>query len=338
MRTTTITTTTTLASPRRRQLLTLTAAAAGVVAAPGIVRAQSSDRPVRFVLPVSAGSGVDTIVRACAPTLALQLRRPVVVENQPGAGGITGTATLVKAAPDGFTLSVVSNNHVIFPSVYKSLPFDPIADITPITVLGSTPLAVVVNPHKLPVKTVPELVALLKANPGKYNYGSAGNGTILHLAAAMFLEEAGVTAQHVPYKGTGPLLADLLGGQVDMGVIAFPAIQAHLQSRGLVAVGVGTAARSPILPDLPTVAEQGLPGYVVEGWFGVIGPARLPAASVQQIHQAFVAAMAVPEVRDAMLKQGNAINPTSPEAAAAFFRAEKDKYARIVKAAGVQAA
>jgi tripartite-type tricarboxylate transporter receptor subunit TctC len=320
---------------RRRQLLTM--AAAGVLAAPGIGRAQPSDRPVRFVLPVSAGSGVDTIVRACAPALALQLKHPVVVENQPGAGGITGTATLVKASPDGFTLSVVSNNHVIFPSVYKSLPFDPIADITPITVLGSTPLAVVVNPHKLPVKNVPELIALLKANPGKYNYGSAGNGTILHLAAAMFLEEAGVTAQHVPYKGTGPLVADLLGGQVDMGVIAVPAIQAHLQSRGLVAVGVGTAARSPVLPDLPTVAEQGLPGYVVEGWFGVIGPARLPAANVQQIHQAFVAAMATPEVRDAMLKQGNAINPTGPEAAAAFFRAEKEKYARIVKAAGVQA-
>lgn len=318
----------------RRGLLAVGAASAIGLPAFGLAQ---PDRVVRFVLPVSAGSGVDTIVRACSPALSQQLKHTVVVENQPGAGGITGTATLVKAAPDGFTLSVVSNNHVIFPSVYKSLPFDPIADITPITVLGSTPLAIVVNPKKLPVKTVHELVALLKSNPGKYNYGSAGNGTILHLAAAMFVEEAGAQVQHVPYKGTGPLVADLLGGQVDMGVIAVPAIQAHLRSGALVAVGVGTAARSPILPEVPTVAEQGLAHYVVEGWFGVIGPAKMAAADVQRIHHAFVAAMAAPDVREAMLKQGNVINPTSPEAASVFFKEEKEKYARIVKSAGVTA-
>ena len=318
----------------RRDVLGLAAALA--FGASPCARAQGGgDRPVRFILPVSAGSGVDTIMRASSQALGVALKHPVVIENQPGAGGITGTTTLVKSPPDGFTLGVVSNNHVIFPSVYKGLPFDPIADVTPITVLGSTPLALVVNPRKLPVKSVRELVALLKANPGKYNYGSSGNGTILHLAAAMFVDEAGVQVQHVPYKGSAPLIADLIGGQVDLAMIAVPAIQAHLKSQAMVAVGVGGATRTPSLPEVATIAEQGLPGCVVEGWFGVIGPARMAASDVSRVHDAFVAAMANPEVREAMLKQGNVIAPTTPEAAAAFFRSEKDKYEKIVRSAGV---
>ncbi|HSU22293.1 MAG TPA: tripartite tricarboxylate transporter substrate binding protein [Variovorax sp.] len=311
------------------------AAALALGASPAARAQGGSDRPVRFILPVSAGSGVDTIMRACSQALGVALKHPVVIENQPGAGGITGTTALVKSPPDGFTLGVVSNNHVIFPSVYKSLPFDALADVTPITVLGSTPLALVINPRKLPVKSVRELVALLKANPDKYNYGSSGNGTILHLGAALFVDEAGVRVQHVPYKGSAPLIADLIGGQVDMAVIAVPAIQAHLKSQAMVAVGVCTAARSPILPDVPTIAEQGLPNCVVDGWFGVIGPARMAAADVARIHDAFVAAVAVPEVRDALIKQGNVIAPTTPDSAAAFFRSEKDKYEKIVKSAGV---
>ena len=318
----------------RRDVLGL-AAALALGASPRARAQGGGDRPVRFILPVSAGSGVDTIMRASSQALGVALKHPVVIENQPGAGGITGTTTLVKSPPDGFTLGVVSNNHVIFPSVYRSLPFDPIADVTPITVLGSTPLALVVNPRKLPVKSVRELVASLKAAPGKYNYGSSGNGTILHLAAAMFVDEAGVQVQHVPYKGSAPLIADLIGGQVDLAMIAVPAIQAHLKSQAMVAVGVGGATRTPSLPDVPTIAEQGLPGCVVEGWFGVIGPARMPEADVRRVHDAFVAAMANPEVREAMLKQGNVIAPTTPEAAAAFFRSEKDKYEKIVRSAGV---
>jgi tripartite-type tricarboxylate transporter receptor subunit TctC len=320
-------------STRRRDILGFGLALS--LGMPLAVQAQSGDRPIRFILPVSAGSGVDTILRASSQALTVALKHPVVIENQPGAGGITGTTTLVKSPPDGFTLGVVSNNHVIFPSVYKSLPFDAIADVTPITVLGTTPLALVVNPRKLPVKSARELVALLKANPDKYNYGSSGNGTILHLATAMFVDEAGVKVQHVPYKGSGPLIADLIGGQVDMAMIAVPAIQAHLKSQAMVAVGVGGATRTPSLPDVPTIAEQGLPNCVVDGWFGVIGPAKMAAADVTRIHDAFVAAMATPEVREAMLKQGNVIAPSTPEAAAAFFRSEKTKYERIVKSAGV---
>ncbi len=299
-------------------------------------QAQLGDRAVKFILPVASASGVDTITRAATPALTKALGHPVIVDNQPGAGGIVGTAAMIKSAPDGFTLSIVSNNHVIYPSVYKSVPFDPIADITPIAVIGSTPIVIVVNPTKVPAKDVKELVALLKAKPGAYNYGSSGNGTILHLAAEMFFDEGGVTATHVPYKGVGPMLTDLIGGQVDIGALSLPSVQQHLKNGTLRAIGVGTAKRLAAAPEIPTMVEQGLPGYLVEGWFAVIGPAKLPAADVARINAAFVAAFATPEVSDIMAKQGNTINVSTPEYAAQFFRTEMTKYAKLVKKAGIE--
>ena len=260
-----------------------------------------------------------------------------MIENQPGAGGIVGTSAMIKSPPDGYTLSIVSNNHVIYPSVYKSVPFDPIDDITPIAVVGSTPIVFVVNP-KVPAKNAKELIALLKAKPGRYNYGSSGNGTILHLAAEMFLDEAGVKATHVPYKGVGPMLTDLIGGQVEIGTLSLPSIQPHLKSGALRAIGTGTATRLAAAPDIPTMAEQGMPGYLVEGWFAVIGPAKMAAADVKRINAAFVAAFATPEVRETMAKQGNTINVSTPEFAAKFFRDEMAKYAKLVKKAGRRAA
>jgi tripartite-type tricarboxylate transporter receptor subunit TctC len=206
---------------RRQALLSL--AGLALAGSPVLARAQS-DKPVRFILPVSAGSGVDAITRASSNQLGKALGQSVVVDNQPGAGGVVGTQNLVKAAPDGQTLGMVSNNHVIYPSVLKSLPFDPVADVTPIAVVGSTPMVLVVNP-KVPANNLKELVALLKANPGKYNYGSAGNGTILHLGAEQFKDATGTFSTHIPYRGTGPLVADLIGGQVDWAVVALPAIQ-----------------------------------------------------------------------------------------------------------------
>ncbi|MBV8620273.1 MAG: tripartite tricarboxylate transporter substrate binding protein [Curvibacter sp.] len=322
----------------RRQWLTLAAWGGGGAAlalGPGQARAQDG-RPVRFILPVSAGSGVDTIVRAFGPQLAKALGQPVVIDNQPGAGGLTGSVALVKAPPDGLTLGVVSNNHVVFPSVYRKLNFDPIEDITPISVLGATPLALVVNPRRVSARNAAELIALLRAKPGDYNYASSGNGTILHLSAAMFLDEAGVQALHVPYKGVGPMLADLVGGQVDMGVLALNVIQGHLKSGALRAIGVGSPNRVPLMPELPTLMEQGLPHCQFEGWFAAIGPKGLPAAEVARVHNAFVAALGTAEVRDLMARQGNLIHPGSPEAAQAYFRSERDKYARLVKLTGVQ--
>lgn len=293
------------------------------------------DKPIRFILPVATGSGVDTIMRASSQALSKSLGHPIVIDNQPGAGGVIGTNTMIKSAPDGLTLSVVSNNHVIYPSVLKSVPFDPANDITPIAVLGSTPLVLVVNP-KVPARNAKELIALIKGKPDAINYGSSGNGTILHLAAEMFLDEAGVKAKHIPYKGVGPMLTDLMGGQVDFGVLALPSIQGQLKQGLLRAIGTSSPQRLAAAPDIPTFAEQGLPRYVVDGWFAAVGPKGLSAAEVKRIHDAFVAAFATPEVKDAMAKQGNTISISTPEAAQAFFRSELAKYAALVKKAGLE--
>jgi len=311
-------------------------AAAALAAALLIVTGEApAQSPMRVILPVSPGSGVDTIMRAASPALSKALGQPVVLENMAGAGGVTGTSVIVKAAPDGQTIGVVSNNHVINPSVFKKMPYDAIADITPISVIGYTPLLLLVNP-KVPAKNVKELVAFLKAKPGAYNYASSGNGTVIHLAAAMFVDEAGVDVRHVPYKGVGPMVTDLIGGQVELGVVALPAAMGHLKSGALRAIGVGGKTRAPAAPEILTIAEQGLPNYDVVGWFAVIGPARMPADQVKRIHAAFVTAFASPEVKDAMDKQGNTITPLTPEASLQFFRSEFTRYAAIVKKADVK--
>jgi tripartite-type tricarboxylate transporter receptor subunit TctC len=202
-------------------------------------------------------------------------------------------------------------------------------------VIGATPFVLVVNP-KVPAKDVKELVALLKAKPGAFNYASSGNGTIIHLAGAMFVEQAGVDVRHIPYKGVGPMVTDLISGQVELGVVALPAVQGHLKSGALRAIGIGGKTRAPAAMDIPTIAEQGLPDYEIAGWFAVVGPAKLPAEQVKRIHAAVVGAFSAPEVKEAMDKQGNIIDPTSPEAAAKFFRSEMARYAELVKKADVK--
>ena len=309
---------------------------AALALAAGSSAVLAADKPLRVILPIGAGSGVDGIVRAAGPSLTKALGgQPVVIENLPGAGGITGTTAIVQAAPDGSTIGVVSNNHAVNPSVYKKLPYDSLKDITPISVVGATPFVLVVNPTKLPAKNAKELQALLKAKPGGYNYASSGNGTIIHLAGEMFVDAADVKVMHIPYKGTGPMVADLIGGQVDLGVVALPAVQGHLKSGALRAIGIMGKSRVASLPELPTIAEQGFPEVDVGGWFAVVGPAKLPPAEVKRLHAAVVAAFAMPETVQAMAKQENVINPSSPEAAVQFFRSEQERYARLVKKANI---
>ena len=299
--------------------------------------AQGADRPLKIILPFGAGSGVDTIARTVGPALSKALGgQAVVFENQPGAGGIPGTAAMIKSAPDGNTISLVSNNHVIYPSVYKSLPFDPVNDITAISIIGTTPMVLVVNPAKVPARNARELAEFFKARPGAYNYASSGNGTILHLAAEMFVDEAGVDVKHIPYKGVGPMLADTIGGQVEMAVSALPTLQGHIRSGALRAIGIGGATRSAAAPDIPTIAEQGFPNYDMEGWFAVVGPKGLSTEQVRRLHGAFTAAFAAAEVQEAMAKQGNTIRLTTPEVATQYFKTELEKYARLVKKAGIK--
>ena len=319
----------------RRTLLTLAVATLCGIAGPA--GAQGSSTPLRVILPVGAGSGVDTIMRSAQVALSKALGgQPVVIENLPGAGGITGTQAVVKAAPDGNTVGVVSNNHAVNPSVFKKMPYDSIADLTPITVIGGSPFVLVVNPAKVPARNAKELQAFLKAKPGAYNYGSSGNGTIIHLAGEMYMEAAGVDVRHIPYKGMGPMLADIIGGQVEMGVGAVPAVQGHLKAGTLRAIGVMGKQRVASLPDVPTIAEQGFPSVDVEGWFALVGPAKLPAAQVKRLHDAIVVAFADPEVKAAIAKQDNFIDPGTPEAALKFFKAEQARYGDLVKKANVQ--
>ena len=298
--------------------------------------AAAQDRVVRFVLPNATGSGVDAITRAMQPALGRLIGANVVVENQPGAGGIVGLQTLARAPADGSTLSVVSNNVVIFPHIHKTLPFAMPDDFTVITVCGYTPVVLVAHP-KVAAKDAKELVALMKAKPDGLTYGSSGAGTILHLAAAMFLDETGTQARHVPYKGVGPMVTDLLGGHVDFVTAALPSVQQHLKSGALRAIGVATDRRVPAAPDIPTFVEQGVPKYVVEAWFAVLGPKGLPAADVQRLRDAVAAALATPEVKEVMDRQGNVINVLPVDAANRFVRAEMVKYGALAKKIGLEA-
>jgi tripartite-type tricarboxylate transporter receptor subunit TctC len=317
---------------RRRAVQAL--AALTVPALPAAVAAQ--DRVVRFILPNATGSGVDAITRAMAPAFAKAIGANVVVENQPGAGGIVGLQQLVRTAPDGATLSVVSNNVVIFPSIHKSLPFDMPGDFTPIAICGSTPLVVVATP-KLAAKDGKELIALMKARPDGTTYASSGAGTILHLAAAMLLDDFGVQARHVPYKGVGPMVTDLLGGHVDWGVAALPSVAQHVRSGALRAIGIVTDKRVAAAPDIPTFAEQGLGQYRAEAWFGVIGPKGMAPADAQRIRDAVAAAFATPETREQMDRQGNVIEVSTVEQAQARFRSELVKYGALSRRIGLEA-
>lgn len=300
---------------------------------PLLARAEST---VKFILPNATGSGVDAITRAAQPALAKALGASVVVENQSGAGGVLGLQSLARSAPDGSTLSVVSNNVVIFPSVLKSLPFDMPGDFTPIAIVGATPMVLVVNPAKVPATNSREFIALLKSRPGQLNFGSGGNGTILHLASEMFLEAAGATAKHIPYKGVGPMVGDLMGGQIDFATVALPSVQGQIKGGALRPIGLLTPQRSPAAPDIPTLAEQGLANFAVEAWFAVIGPKNLSAANVKKAHDAVVAAFNDPAVKEAMAKQGNTINISTPEQAQQAFRSELAKYAALVKKVGLE--
>jgi tripartite-type tricarboxylate transporter receptor subunit TctC len=293
-----------------------------------------SDKPVKFILPVSAGSGVDGIARAAGPQLSKALQQTIVFDNQPGAGGVVGTHMMTRAVPDGGTLSLVSNNHVIYPSVLKSVPFDPIADITPIAIVGATPLVLIVHPL-VPANNLKEFVALLKANPGKYNYASSGNGTILHLAAELFKDVTGTFSTHIPYRGFAPMLQDIIGGQVHWGVGALPAVAGQIKAGTVKALVVSAPIRIAAAPQIPTSADEGYPKYLVEGWIAVAGPKGLPADQVKRINAAFVTAFNTQEVKDAMAKQGNTINISTPEVAAAHFKNELMRYAALVKKAGV---
>lgn len=313
-------------------------ALAGALTALGLppaARAQpGGGKVVRMIVPLSVGSGVDIVARILSEPLGAALGVSVVVENLPGAGSITGTTQIVRGPKDGTTLGMISSNHVINPSVYKSIPYDALADITPISVLCTAGLVLVVHPS-VPAKTAAELVAYAKTQPEGMFYGSAGNGSVLHLAAEMFRTLGKVPLKHVPYRGTGPLLNDLVGGQVPMAFVAISAALPQIASGKLRAIAVSTAERSPLLPEVPTLAEQGIADFAYDAWIALIGPAGMPQEVVGRVFDATTLALKRPDVQEALRKQGLTIIGSSPQQAAPFLAAELAKHRKLAQEAGL---
>ena len=291
------------------------------------------DKPIRMVVPLAAGSTVDAVARALGPSFGRSTGHPVVVENIVGAGGIPGTSQIVKAPKDGLTLGMISSNHVINPGIYKTIPYDSLKDITPIAVLVTVPLVLAVN-ARLPVKNVQELLAYAKAHPGTLNYGSAGNGSTLHLAGELMIAETGIDMKHVPYRGTAPLITDLVGGQVQLGFVSVSQVAPQVKAGTLRALAVSTPLRSSALPEVPTMAEAGVPKYSFDAWIALVGPAGLGKAVVDSYASAIKAAIASPEAQAAILGQGLMVMDKGPAEAPAFFQSELIKHQKLVKQSG----
>ncbi|HYN14093.1 MAG TPA: tripartite tricarboxylate transporter substrate binding protein [Burkholderiales bacterium] len=305
-----------------------------VVASTGVLSQEYPSRPVRIVVPLSPGGFADTPARMLAPRLTAALGRQVFVENRPGAGSTIGADFVAKSPPDGYTLLLTGTPHVISAHLYKQLSYDALKDFTHIALIASGPYALVVNPQQLPVSSVRELIAAAKAQPGKIDYATSGNGSAQHLVSALFNSMAGIDMNHVPYKGSGPAMQDLLGGQVKVSFAGIPNVLAHVKAGRLRALAVSTPKRWPELPDVPTVAEAGVPGYEATLWLNISGPAGMPAEIVQRLSREIGKALQDPEVQNNFRAAGVDATSMGPQELSTFMRAEYDKWGKVVKDTG----
>lgn len=292
-------------------------------------------KPVRLIVPFAPGGSTDIVARTVAARLAEQWGQSVVVDNRAGGGTVIGTELVAKSPPDGYTFLVVPAPFTINPSLLAKLPYDALADFTPVTLINTTPLVVVVNPS-VPARTVRELIALARANPGKLNFGSSGTGGSNHLAGELFNAMAGVRMVHVPYKGNAPALTDLAGGHVDVVFNGLTSAITLIKAGRIRALAITSARRSDVLPDLPTVDEAGLRGFEAGAWNGLAGPARTPAEIVRRVQADVARTLASPELRERLRAEGSDPVGSSPEEFAKFIREEIDKWAKVVKFAKVR--
>ena len=294
-------------------------------------------RPIRLVVPFPPGGAVDAYARIVQTRVAEQLGQNIVIENRGGAGGMIGTDLVAKAAPDGYTL-LVGNIAAMAMNVgvYSSMPYDPVRDLTPIMHTVDVNYALVVHPS-VPAKSVAELVAYARANPGKLSYGSAGAGSAPHLATELLKLRAGIDMVHVPYKGGGPMVADLLGGQIGLAIGDQANLMPQVKAGKLRVLGVGSARRSAIYPDIPTIAEAGYPGYEAGAWQGLAGPAGLPPDIARRLNDTFAKVMAMPDVRERLIGAGLEPVGGSAEDFARFIRAEIAKWTKVAKEVGARA-
>jgi tripartite-type tricarboxylate transporter receptor subunit TctC len=294
-------------------------------------------KPIRFVVPYPAGGPLDTVARLLAQKVSESTRQPVVVDNKPGAGGNIGADAVAKSPPDGYTILMGAvATHAINPTLYASMPYDAIRDFAPVTQIASTPNVLVVNPS-VPAANVRDFIAYARANPGKLNFGSGSTGSAGHLAGELFKTLAGVDMTHVPYKGAAAAMNDLLGGQIQLMFDNLASSLAQVRAGRIRALAVTTSKRSALAPDLPTIAESGLPGFDISTWFGIFVPAKTPREAVDRLHAEFTRALAAPDVREKMLNLGAEPVASQPEEFAAYIRAESEKYARVIKASGAKA-
>jgi tripartite-type tricarboxylate transporter receptor subunit TctC len=290
-------------------------------------------RPIRVIVPFSPGGAVDGPMRLIAQALGTRLGQPVVVENRPGAGATIGTDVVAKAAPDGYTLLLASQTNAISATLYSKLPFDPIADFTPITLIGREPGVVVVNPA-VPAKTLQEFIAYVKEHPGKVDFASSGNGSGQHLFAALLASKTGMKMNHVPYRGSGQATTDLLAGVVSMAIPGTAGVVGHIRAGKLRALAVTGAARSPQLPDVPTVMESGVPGYEAYVWMGLLAPKGTPAAVVERLNRDVIAVLGEDSVKRYMATAGIEIVGSTSADFARYFSAEKALWAKVIHDTG----
>jgi tripartite-type tricarboxylate transporter receptor subunit TctC len=293
------------------------------------------NKPIRMIVPFAAGGGADIVARALGQKLTEAYRQPVVVDNRGGGTTVGGTDAVAKAAPDGYTLLMATSGHVINPSFFAKLPFDAVKDFAPVTQVTTQAYILGIYPG-VPAKSVKELIALAKARPGQLNYASGGNGNATHLGAELLKDLAGIDLTHVPYKGGGPALIALISGEVAMLFSNVSFTLPQIKAGKVRALAVSSTKRSQVMPDLPTVAEAGVPGFELTSWYGVLAPAKTPRAIITSVHDEIVRGLSAPDIKARLANDGNEAVGSAPEEFAAYIAAEIPKWARVIKRSGAR--
>ena len=293
-------------------------------------------RQITLVVPFPPGGGTDAFARPLAAQLSKQLGRQVIIDNRGGAGGTVGASVAAKAAPDGYTFFIGAVHHAIAPSFYPKLDYDIEKDLVPLTVIAQPPQVVVVNPKRVTAPDMKAFLELLRTRPGKLNYASAGNGTSHHLAGELFKQQTKSFIVHIPYRGAGPALQDLIGGNVDIMFDGLGSSAAHIRGGRIKALAVAAPKRSPAFPDVPTTAEVGLPNYVVSTWYGIWGVKGTPKDALDRMHAEVVKALGTPELREIWTSQGSETTTMSPEEFARFLNSEIKRWAQVTKTSGAR--
>ena len=321
---------------RRREFITLLSGAAVLPVAAAVAAEPYPSRPIRLIVPFPAGGGTDIVGRVLGQKLHESLGQPVVIDNRSGAGGTLGTGLAAKSSPDGYTLLLVPTSHVINPSIYAKLPYDTERDFSPITMVASAAILMAVN-SRVPAETMRGFIEAAKASPRAIaNYGSAGAGTVFHLTGELFKQLTGLALQHVPYRGGGPTVTALIAGEIPVAFETMLALQPHVRAGTLRALAITSPRRSAIMPDIPTTAEAGFPSMVADNSYALFAPTGTPAPILARLHDATVAALSLPEVRDRLREQGAEVVGNSPHELAAYVAAEIPKWAALARQAGVK--